>query len=933
MAIACGHCQGAHDTPAEVRACWAGDAVATAPPLVEPEPAADTPRPTPSSVAAGPGPDALARGAVVAPGADPGEPWTTCERIRVDAAVQADPANTIERLTVARDERRRVVIELQADLEPHRPPSPVERSEPHLLGPRFCFLSESLHQLVWANSIDLRDPQNPRWSLLDRAVEAGVQPVAPGGDADILLADGTPLWLDGGPPRFTSPVDGVPVVPGVGVEHGRFAAPTDNESVADLAPDQLAAVTHGTGAARIIAPAGSGKTRVLTERARHLLTRWNLPAGAVTLVAFNKRAQEEMRERTSDLPALQVRTLNSIALAIVNGTPPFAPRPQRWATIDEPEVRRFIGDLVKFPRRRNSDPVAPWIEALSMVRLGLRRPDEVESMGAGDVDGFADFYPHYLAQLERRGQVDFDDQIRRALVVLLTEPEVRAAARRACRVLLVDEFQDLTPAHLLLVRLLSDPDGAVFGVGDDDQTIYGYNGADPAWLIEFADLFPGAGAHPLEVNYRCPAGVVEVVDRLLRHNRRRVTKTIRAASEATPGWSADSRPDVVAATADAVRASLDSGRPPHDIAVLARVNAALVGVQAALVSDGLPFRGGAGLDFMDRTAVRSVLAWIRLAATEARSGSLADDDLREALRRPSRSLHPRITDWVCEQTDVAGLFRLAGRLNKERDSEHVTDFAADVQRLARLVGDSVPTSDVVLTLIDEMGLGGSVSSLDTHRRGMNRSAQGDDLTAITHLAALHDDVLSFESWMRSTLATPRTANGVLLSTVHRVKGQEWPRVVVHQADPDQFPHRLAEDVEEERRLFHVALTRASEHVTVTTGPRPTPFLEELTTEPSPHREVTAHVAERVEKKRKSARPTTADDLDPEAQARFEALRELRGRLRDGKPAYVVFDNKTLVAIARDAPITETELRHIPGVGPAKLERYGEPVLELMRAMT
>ena len=96
--------------------------------------------------------------------------------------------------------------------------------------------------------------------------------------------------------------------------------------------------------------------------------------------------------------------------------------------------------------------------------------------------------------------------------------------------MLVDEFQDLTPAHLLMIRLLSSPGGAVFGVGDDDQTIYGYNGADPAWLIDFAELFPGSGSHPLEVNYRCPAGIVDVVDRLLRHNHRRVAKTIRAAS-------------------------------------------------------------------------------------------------------------------------------------------------------------------------------------------------------------------------------------------------------------------------------------------------------------------------------------------------------------------------------------------------------------------
>ena len=139
-------------------------------------------------------------------------------------------------------------------------------------------------------------------------------------------------------------------------------------------------------------------------------------------------------------------------------------------------------------------------------------------------------WPLYRAALDRQGVVDFDDQIRRAIDVLLTQPAARRAAQRACRVLLVDEFQDLTPAHLLLVRLLAGRGGSVFGVGDDDQTIYGYNGADPAWLIDFATWFPGAGDHPLEVNYRCPGGVVEIADRLLRHNRRRVPKVIRAAS-------------------------------------------------------------------------------------------------------------------------------------------------------------------------------------------------------------------------------------------------------------------------------------------------------------------------------------------------------------------------------------------------------------------
>ena len=257
---------------------------------------------------------------------------------------------------------------------------------------------------------------------------------------------------------------------------------------------------------------------------------WQIPADALTLVAFNKRAQEEMRERTLDVPRLHVRTLNSLALAIVNGEAPFASTGPRRTTIDEGQVRQIIDGLVQFPKRRNVDPVAAWIEALTAVRLGLATPEAVERSYGGDVDGFAAMFPRYRDALARRGALDFDEQIYAALELLLTNPRARHRAQAACRLLLVDELQDLTPAHVLLLRLLAAPDAAVFGVGDDDQTIYGYNGADPSWLIDFDRWFPGAGDHSLEVNYRCPEGIVTAVDRLLRHNRRRVAKTIRAAA-------------------------------------------------------------------------------------------------------------------------------------------------------------------------------------------------------------------------------------------------------------------------------------------------------------------------------------------------------------------------------------------------------------------
>ncbi|MGB0113551.1 MAG: ATP-dependent DNA helicase UvrD2 [Ilumatobacteraceae bacterium] len=884
--------------------------------------------------AASAGPDPLGRHLVIVPGGDVPAPWQGAERLVIDAAALAGPEQALSSLRAAHHQSTRLVIELAEEFE--RQPMLMTKAAPYELGATFSFEREELHHLVWSNSVDGRDPSSPTWIGLDTAIAHGAVAPAPNQAGDVVLADGTAIWIDAGPVRHVDAIDGVPVVPLVAIEHGSFALPSANVSTADLAADQLAAVTHPGGGARIIAPAGSGKTRVLTERARHLLTQWNLPASAVSLVAFNKRAQEEMVDRTRDLPGLQVRTLNAIALAIVNGRPPFAPQTTSWRTIDEPDVRRLIGELVSFPRRRNSDPISPWIEALSVIRLGLVDPSEVEGRYDGDVDGLAEVWPRYREALERRGAVDFDDQIYRALLVLLRDPVARRAAQRACRLLLVDEFQDLTPAHLLMIRLLGAPGSAVFGVGDDDQTIYGYNGADPQWLIDFGTHFPGAGEHPLEVNYRCPGGVVEVVDRLLRHNSRRVAKTIRAATPGTDGWSIDAGVDPIAATRSAVEAALAAGSPTSDVAVLSRVNALLAPVQVALASIGVQVSGGVGLEFADRTAIRTVLAWLRLATG---SGPFGADDVREALRRPSRSFHPRITDWVAEQGSVVDLHRLAGRLNNERDAERVVDFAADVQALQKRVASGATTSDVVLMLIDEIGLAGSVATLDANRRGMNRAAQGDDLTAIAHLAALHDDPVTFERWLRSQLAVKRSTDGVVLSTVHRVKGQEWPHVVVHLADAHQYPHRLAEDVEEERRLFHVAMTRASRHATIVTGAEPSPFVAELTTEPAERpadrRIVSSHRPEPVPTKRSSSKSSTdpTAGLDAAAQARFEALRELRGQLRDGKPAYVVFDNKTLVAIAKAAPSTLSDLGRISGVGPAKLDKYGAQVTELIRTMT
>ena len=936
---------------------------------------------------------------LVEPGQPAPEPWARAPRVTVDSAALADAESLLDRLQRTWTGRERLVIELAADL-PDDPPATGPLWE---LGPDFELTGERLRHLVFANSVDARPGAAHPWPLAPAAVAAGAQPVADG-PADVTLPNGTPAFCDGGPLEPIAPEEleapGAAVVPTVVLERGSLTplgtAPPD----AELAPDQLAAVAHQRGGARIIAPAGSGKTRVLTERARHLLQERGLPPGAVTLVAFNVRARAEIQQRTADLPGLQVRTLNSLALAIVNGTGPFRQpqgRDRPVETINEPGVRDILDRLVPRQRRRTmTDRLAPWLDALTAARLGLRNPAEVQSAFAGEVEGFPKVLDAYRRELQANGQVDYDEQILAAVETLLADPEARRTAQRACRVLLVDEFQDLTPAHLLLVRLLSAPAYDLYGVGDDDQTIYGFSSASPVWLIDFDRFVPGSGSHPLEVNYRCPPPVVEAASNLLSHNRRRVPKQIRARPHRVtePGELTVAPADnPTAACADRVAELVEAGAAPEEIAVLSRVNVTLLGPQLELAHREIPVEATVGPALFDRTGVAAALAWLRLAA----SGGTGFDgrDIEATARRPPRGIRPLFVDWMSDHTTLGGLRRLANRLNEPKDQQRVRDYADDVERLAEAARSGAETAELLTIVRDRIGLGRALAALDSSGRGASRSAHSDDLAALLDAARLHPDPEDFAPWLRSQLFSGRSdrggrggdngrngggrngrgsgqgsgrseadgERGVHLATVHRVKGQEWPHVVVYDASDGLFPHSLATDVEEERRLFHVAITRCSATVTVVADARrPSPFIEELAnplppeeadpkppadwTSPTPSRaertapggpdSPTARPDPRSARQSTSARPSPAAAEVVEAdEAIVEALRAWRlERARsDGVPAFVVFHNTTMTAIAAAEPQTLEQLAAVPGIGPSRLESYGDEILAAVASVT
>jgi DNA helicase-2/ATP-dependent DNA helicase PcrA len=675
----------------------------------------------------------------------------------------------------------------------------------------------------------------------------------------------------------------------------------------------------------------------------------------------------------------QVRTFHALGFALLRE---FGGAPR---LVEEREVRERVGALVDVRYATNTDPIAPYLEALGRVRLALHEPGVVEAE-RDDVPGFATMFDAYRDGLRADHAIDFDEQIYGALELLLRSPDARRAAQRRCRHLLVDEFQDLTPAFVLLARLLASPAYQVFGVGDDDQTIYGYAGADPGYLVDFTTLFPGAGAHALEVNYRCPVEVVTAATQLLRHNERRVAKVVRPGPRAVPGGlhlEREPAGNVAPAVVQHVRTWLDEGIAAPEIAVLSRVNAWLLAPQVLLTQAGVAIDGGLDASVLQRTGLRSALAYLRLAFG---GGRYRGTDVAEVANRPSRRITSRARDTLRRrrQWSRADLASFGAGREVGRDAERVAGLGDDLVALEEQARGGATTADLLVHVRDRIGLGAAMQTLDDSSTDVNGS-HADDLAALVQVAAVHPDPITFEAWLRDTLTQPgsHSRTGVRLASVHRVKGLEFDRVIalgVHR------PHDLAVDVEEERRIAHVAITRArlSAHV-IAVASEPAPFLDEMAgREPREPVRAPRVVAPRVapaaavsdaperagrvveaaaglvvhleggdegeitELDRDGARVTfaaggwtrakwgTAVRTD-EGRATLEppgyntvsdALTGWRAEraAQDRVPAYVVMHNTTRDGIARAQPTGIVALSRCPGIGPTKLERYGDDIL-------
>ncbi len=896
-------------------------------------------------------PVALGRGVIINAGAEAPPAWQDAPRVVIDDAAVVAPGHVVAQLHTAWASRQPVVIELVADASSFREPRSY-RLAPWEAGARFEPIHDRLHFLVWANNVDARGA-DPIWWWGRKAERLGASQCADG-SGDVVLPDGRPVWVDGGPRGPLSPEVGL-VVHSDSVELLRLTVmPPERPVDADLAADQRQAVGHGSGAARVIAPAGSGKTRVLTERLRLLHTKRAYERENTLAVAYNVKARAEMETRCADFRP-QVKTLNAYGQSLLGKAL------GRLNVLDEREVRRIVEGLVEIPvsrRRANTDPLAAYLEALSLCRLGLHDPRDVES-SRDDVPGFAGVFVRYRDELAQRCAVDFDEQIYRTIEVLMADGAFRAEAQRSCRHLLVDEFQDLTPAHVLMLRLLSIPTLDCFGVGDDDQVIYGHVGADPQFLIQFDSLFPGAAAYALEVNYRSAEPVVTAARTLLGYNQRRITKDIRPADAAVTD-PASFRVSLVPTelltgkAVEQIQAWIAAGTPPAQIALLTRVNAQLLAPQVALTQRGVPVNGALDERILERTGLRAALAYLRLAVGTGPAGGYASADVVEILRRPSRGLPQWFPDRLRRKKSwSAQEIRNIGSTMTDRESDKLDAFVDDLESLRKVARGS-NTVNILRAVRSDIGLDGAMELLD-RSAGSEGSSHLDDLDALLQVATLEPDPARFEPWLRESLAKRPVAEPgadgspppiVTLSTVHRVKGLEWDCVIVFGVNAGVYPHRLSEDDEEERRVLHVAITRGRQQVVVLAdASRPSMMVPEL--DGSAPRRPTSFAGSASgsggasgpgRASRQSAAPGAASSaaqatLAPEDQPLFDALRIWRTtRAKSDKvPPYIVLSDQTLRSICSKKPTSLVAMTRVPGIGPTKLDNYGEEILEVLRS--
>ena len=611
-------------------------------------------------------------------------------------------------------------------------------------------------------------------------------------------------------------------------------------SLAHLNPQQKEAVEHGDGPLLIFAGAGSGKTRVLTVRIAHLIASRRVWPDRLLAVTFTNKAAREMRARVEALVGegakkMWVGTFHATAVRILRREADRLGMPSSFVIFDEDDTRaalkRVMDDLKIDPKRY---PSAGFSHGISQAKNELKGPNEYPNRSYYD-EVVRRVYTAYQELLRRSGGLDFDDLIMKLVQLLQTDEEALAKWRDRFRHVLVDEYQDTNRAQYVLVNLLAQEHRNLAVVGDDDQSIYRFRGADVRNILDFRKDYPDAEVVRLEQNYRSSQAILDAAYSVIRHNPERAEKrlwTQRAGGEKVFATQAYNEVEEAEFVADEIERLRKTEQRKHaDFAVLYRTNAQSRSFEDVLARRRIPYRLVGGVRFWERREVKDVVAYLRFmsnprdALSFSRIVSVPPRKIGsvtvEAISSFARDSEADILTLLAEPSRVPGLPRAAvtplqgfraqleslrSVLGVLRPSELI-DHVIEVMNLEAYYKDGTPQGEARLENLNEL-------------RGLAEDFDDRDPTAGL------DDFLAEVALVSDVDAYDEEGEGVTLITLHMVKGLEFPVVFMVGMEEGLLPHQraleeteesikvdlAANEMAEERRLCYVGMTRAKDRL-------------------------------------------------------------------------------------------------------------------------
>lgn len=603
--------------------------------------------------------------------------------------------------------------------------------------------------------------------------------------------------------------------------------------------EQARAVTHGDGPLLILAGAGSGKTKTLTHRIAYLIGELKVFPSRILAVTFTNKAAKEMRQRLAQLLDEEadnrqfmpwMGTFHSICVRILRMDGTHIGLDKRFLIYDTDDQVSLMKQIMKARGLTDKD-IKPRavLSVISNAKNEMRSAEDFSMSARGPREQkIAELFFAYEKSLKEAAALDFDDLLTKTVELLQNSPEIRQKWQRQFEYILIDEYQDTNAVQYALIKLLVNEQRNLCVVGDDAQSIYSFRGADYTNILNFERDFPGTTVVKLEQNYRSTGAILDLANSLIQHNIHRTDKNLWTANGdgIDPKlWQLYSESEEALAIANEIQAQIANGRQYGDVAVLYRTNAQSYAIERALRQSYIPYKIVGGLRFLDRAVVKDVLAYLRLLYQPSDRVSFL-----RIVNVPKRGIGTvsvaKFLDWndAARRDIVSGLLTVEEADNlTARAKRPLLELGKILEELQQEIDGS--PAELIEKIIKRTGYGDFIN--DGTPQAEERM---ENIGVLLAEAKAYVDVPAFlEEMALMSSADTAAEQQVTLMTLHAAKGLEFPVVFLVGLEEGILPHARvfdsgkADDIEEERRLCYVGVTRAREELFVSCASSRTQF--------------------------------------------------------------------------------------------------------------